>query len=151
MKFFMFAKFQNVGVLVHNLPFLNCSLQCCGSGSLGSVRFWASRVRIRHYLYGSGSFHHQAKQQKVMKTLISTLLCHLYDFLSLNTDTGSHNHSHFCQNNTVTLIDMQTFQFGKCAAVGQSAFVSTSLTFIWLAWGMSLSRTPNSLSKITPV
>ncbi len=32
--------------------------QCCGSGF---VKFWASRSRICHYLYESGSFHHQAK------------------------------------------------------------------------------------------
>jgi hypothetical protein len=52
----------------------------------------------------------------------------------------------------IFLIFVKTsFQFGKCAAVGPSALVSTSLTFIWLAWGMSLSRTTNSLSKNTPI
>ncbi len=37
--------------------------------------FWASRIRIqiRHYLDGSGSFHHQAKKSK--KTLIYTVFC----------------------------------------------------------------------------
>jgi hypothetical protein len=33
--------------------------QCCGSVTVGSGCFWASRIRICHYLYGSGSasFH----------------------------------------------------------------------------------------------
>ncbi len=59
--------------------------QCCGS--VGSVCFWASRIRIRHYLYGSGSrsFHQQAK--KVRKTLIPVFLL-LFDFLSLKTDVN---------------------------------------------------------------
>ncbi len=35
--------------------------QWCG---FESVWFWASWIRIRHYLYGSGSFHHQAKSKK---------------------------------------------------------------------------------------
>jgi hypothetical protein len=47
--------------------------------------FWASwiRIRIHHYLYGSGfgSFHQQAK--KVTKTLISTFLWVRFDFFSL--------------------------------------------------------------------
>ncbi len=40
-----------------------CFFQCCGIGSLGSVSFRTSQIRICHYLYGSGSgsFHHQAK------------------------------------------------------------------------------------------
>jgi hypothetical protein len=53
------------------------------SGS-GSVSFWASRIRIRHYLYRS--FHPQAK--KVYKTLISALLWLFKDFLSLKTDAN---------------------------------------------------------------
>jgi hypothetical protein len=35
--------------------------QCCGSGS---VCFWISRIRIRHYLYGSGSSNNQSKKKK---------------------------------------------------------------------------------------
>jgi hypothetical protein len=35
--------------------------QCCGSGS---VSFWASWIRIRQYLYGSGSFHYQAENER---------------------------------------------------------------------------------------
>ncbi len=45
--------------------------------SLGS----ASGSISHKYWSGSGSFHHQAK---IRKTLISTVLWHLYDFLSLN-------------------------------------------------------------------
>ncbi len=37
--------------------------QCCGSGSLASVSFRASWIRIRHYLNSSGSFHHEAKKK----------------------------------------------------------------------------------------
>jgi hypothetical protein len=53
------------------------SIQFCGSGSVGSVYFKASRIWIRNYWYGSGSrsgsgsFHYQAK--KVRKTLIYTV------------------------------------------------------------------------------
>ncbi len=52
--------------------------QCCGSGSgfVGSLCFWAARIRI----------YHQAKI--VRKTLIPTVLCFLYDFLSLNNDVN---------------------------------------------------------------
>jgi hypothetical protein len=52
--------------------------------------FWASwiRIRIHHYLYGSGfgPFHQQAK--KVTKTLISTFLWLGYDFFSLKADVN---------------------------------------------------------------
>ncbi len=41
--------------------------------------------RIRHYLYGSGSFHHLAKT--VRKTFISTVLLLLYD-LSMKNDVN---------------------------------------------------------------
>ncbi len=41
-------------------------------------------VPVHHYLYGSGSFNHQAKI--VRKTLISTVFLLLYDFLSLKSD-----------------------------------------------------------------
>jgi hypothetical protein len=35
------------------------------SAGLGSVSFWASRIRIRHYLYGSGSGSlHKEKSKK---------------------------------------------------------------------------------------
>jgi hypothetical protein len=46
---------------------------CCG---FEAVSFWASRIRC--HLYGSESFHHQAK--KVGKILSSFVLGHLYDF-----------------------------------------------------------------------
>ncbi len=36
---------------------------------------WVSRIRIRHYMYGS--FHHQGK--KVRKTLISTVFLLFYE------------------------------------------------------------------------
>jgi hypothetical protein len=56
--------------------------------NLGSICFLTSQVRIRHYLYGSesgsGSFHPESK--KVRKTLISTVLWLLYDFLTLKND-----------------------------------------------------------------
>jgi hypothetical protein len=44
---------------------------CCGSGS---VSFWASPIRIRHYLCesGSGSIHYKAN--KIRKTLIHSVL-----------------------------------------------------------------------------
>ncbi len=52
----------------------------CGSGP-GFVSFWASRIRIRHYLYGSGpgsgSFQDQAK--KVIKTVIFTVFFYIFD------------------------------------------------------------------------
>ncbi len=52
-------------------------MQCCGSASVsGSVS--------HKYGSGSGSFHHQAK--KVRKPLFSTVLCLLYEFLSLKND-----------------------------------------------------------------
>ncbi len=47
-------------------------MQCCGSGSVGSICFWASRIRI---LLSS------SKNRK--KTLVPTVLWLLYDFLSL--------------------------------------------------------------------
>jgi hypothetical protein len=50
--------------------------QCCGSGSVGSIWFWAS----------SGSFYHQAKI--VRKTLIHTVLWLLFDILSLKKDVN---------------------------------------------------------------
>ncbi len=67
--------------------FLQFGSQCCWSGYRGSICFWTSRIRVHHHLYksgyssGSGSFHHQAKI--VRKTLISTVLWLLNDFLSL--------------------------------------------------------------------
>ncbi len=62
--------------------FLSCSsvciFQCCGSvsESVEPLCFWASRIRIRQYLYGSGSFHQQGK--KVRKTLFFTNLWRLF-------------------------------------------------------------------------
>jgi hypothetical protein len=40
-----------------SLPFKQCS----GSGSVGTVSFWASRSGSVIQRYGSGSFYHQAK------------------------------------------------------------------------------------------
>ncbi len=56
----------------------------------GSVSFWATRI-LSGYVsqrcgFKSGSFHHQAKI--VRKTLISTVLWLLYDFLSLKNDVN---------------------------------------------------------------
>ncbi len=66
--------------------------QRCGSGSpsgsVGSICFWASRIRIRiiNQRYGSGSFYHHAKI--VRKTLIPTVLWLLNDLLSLKNDVN---------------------------------------------------------------
>ncbi len=56
-------------------------MQCCWS-----LCFWTSRIRIHHYLdgSGSGSFHHQGKI--VRKTLIFTVVWLLYDLFSLKND-----------------------------------------------------------------
>jgi hypothetical protein len=52
----------------------------------GSVSFRASWIRIRKYLYGSGSFRQQAK--KLIRVLISDVSCLPNDFLSLRTDAN---------------------------------------------------------------
>jgi hypothetical protein len=43
--------------------------QCSGSGSVGSVSFWAPwiQIRVRFYLYGSGT-HNLLYKQKLRKT-----------------------------------------------------------------------------------
>jgi hypothetical protein len=53
--------------------------KCCGfgSGSAGSVCFWASRIRI-----------HPSSSKKSKKNLVSTVLWLLYDFLSLKNDVN---------------------------------------------------------------
>ncbi len=60
--------------------------QCCGSGSVGSICFWASWIRILLSESGSRSFFHQAKI--VRKTLVFTVLWILFDFLSLKNDVN---------------------------------------------------------------
>ncbi len=61
--------------------------------------YWTSPIWIwiYHYLYGSGSFHYQTKI--IRKTLISTVLWLLYDFLSLknrvNVPLKGHCHEIF--------------------------------------------------------
>jgi len=52
-------------------PSLDSSKQCCGSGSVESVSFCPSRIRIWNNLYGSGcrSFCQQAKSIKNIKDL----------------------------------------------------------------------------------
>ncbi len=54
--------------------------QCCGSGSVGFLCFWASGSGSVSQMFGSGSgfgsFYHQAR-----KTLIPTVLLLLFDFL----------------------------------------------------------------------
>ncbi len=45
---------------------------CHGSAKLEATVLWIRIRRIRHYLFRSGSFQHQAK--KVRKTLISNVL-----------------------------------------------------------------------------
>jgi hypothetical protein len=42
--------------------------------------------RIRNYLCRSGSLHDYIHKQNMIKTLISTFLCYLHNFLSLKTD-----------------------------------------------------------------
>jgi hypothetical protein len=53
-----------------------------------TVSFWASPIRIRHYLYrsGSGSFHQQAKKRKKILEYCYSLV--LLDFLSLKTNAN---------------------------------------------------------------
>ncbi len=46
--------------------------------------FLSSRIRNRHYLYGSRTFHQQVRKER--KTLISSILWLLFEFLSLKTD-----------------------------------------------------------------
>ncbi len=43
--------------LKNSRPGRRCQKQYCGSGSFC---FWTFTIRIRNYLFGSGSFHHQA-------------------------------------------------------------------------------------------
>ncbi len=57
---------------------IGISDQC--SGSVGFVRFWASGIRIRKCLYGSGYFYQQEKKGKI---LISTVLLLFNDLLPL--------------------------------------------------------------------
>jgi hypothetical protein len=66
----------------------NTHRQCCGSGSgsVGSVSFWASRIQILHYLFVRIRIRIwilPSSSKKSKKILISTVLCLLYDFLSL--------------------------------------------------------------------
>ncbi len=51
----------------------------------GSVRFWASLIQIRHYLYGSGygSFHYRVESKKNVDL---SFLWLLYDILTLKND-----------------------------------------------------------------
>ncbi len=64
--------------------------QCCGSGSIGSIGFWASRIRIRHFLCvsgsgsGCGSFHHLAKKVRITFDLYCFVL---YDPLDCRSVT----------------------------------------------------------------
>jgi hypothetical protein len=67
------------------VPFNN---QCYGYGSVGSIRFWASKIQIRHYLYKSNGILPLSSKKKERKTLISTVLWLLYDFLSMKTDVN---------------------------------------------------------------
>ncbi len=68
----------------------HCWNQCCGS-----VCFWTSRIRIRHYLNASGSgsgsesFHHEEKIAK-KSWFVCTLMWLLYDFLSLKNYVNVH-------------------------------------------------------------
>ncbi len=63
-------------------------MQCCGSGSVGSVCFLASWIDSIRQGYGSesGSFCHQPKI--VWKILIPIALWLLFDFISLNNDVN---------------------------------------------------------------
>ncbi len=63
-----------------SLSFLLLLKRQCGSGS---VCFWASMIQIHHYWYGSGSFHHQAKNKRKAWFLL------FFDFfMSLKTDVN---------------------------------------------------------------
>jgi hypothetical protein len=61
--------------------------QCSGSGSVGSVSFWTSRIQIHLSEVRIWIFNHQAKI--VSKTLISTLFVTFFmTFLSLKNDVN---------------------------------------------------------------
>ncbi len=81
---FQLSDFQNLN-LVYAIEISR--QQCCGSESVGSVCFWASRIRYSSTKYGSGSvsgsgsFYHYAKILR--KTLIPVVLLFLFDVLSL--------------------------------------------------------------------
>jgi hypothetical protein len=59
---------------------LLCSVQSCGSGS---VWFWASWIRIRHYFV---RIQILSTRKQVRKTLVSTILWLHFYFLSLRFD-----------------------------------------------------------------
>jgi hypothetical protein len=86
---FQLCDFQNLN-LVYAIEISR--QQCWGSESVGSVCFWASRIRYRSIKYGfgsvsgSGSFYHYAKILR--KPLIPVVLLFLFDVLSLNNDVN---------------------------------------------------------------
>jgi hypothetical protein len=98
-----------------------------GSGSVGSVCFCASRspIRIRHYLYGSGSesgsFHQQAK--KVRKNLTYTTLWLFFDYLSLKTDVNvpskSKMQKHFEKNKFLLAFCQPLMEKAESGSVNQ--------------------------------
>ncbi len=125
--------------------FLSCSyfciIQCCGSvsGSVGSLCFWASRIRIRHYLYGSGSFHQQGK--KVRKTLIFTNLWILFDFSSLKNKVNVPSKS----NKKITLIK-NLFLLASCQPLTKKAGSGTGSVSQWYG---SADLDPNLYQNVT--
>jgi hypothetical protein len=56
------------------------------SGSVGSICFWASLIRVPSQRYRSGSFYHQ--ETIVRKTVIPTVLLLLYFFISLKNNVN---------------------------------------------------------------
>ncbi len=61
------------------------NVQCCGSGSIGSVRVWAFRIRFCYSeVRGSGSIRNLLSSSKISKkNLDSYSFVTFYDFLSL--------------------------------------------------------------------
>ena len=60
-----------------------------GSRSVGSVCFWASRIRIRHYLYGSGSVPYSSiNKQKKTRNLDLYYFLAWFLLLPLKTDVN---------------------------------------------------------------
>ncbi len=78
--------------IVHRISLCLCHLyrlrstptQCCGSGSVGYVCFWASRIRIRHYFVRI-LINKQKKEGKKLDLYL--LFCNIFFyFLPLKTD-----------------------------------------------------------------
>ncbi len=84
--------------------------QCCGSGSAGSVCFWAS-------------FYHQARIMR--NTLISTVLWLLFDFLSFLLNPISCNFYDFSQKSVFLYVKACSGLPGRNKSSKSQQFVST--------------------------